>query len=72
MTTQQVVLVKSEDIPDIWYSLKPLFEEALDHSTGELLPADLLKQLLNEREYLNLYLMYLKLLFSQFLKTFWI
>ena len=52
MTTQQVVLVKSEDIPDIWYSLKPLFEEALDHSTGEILPADLLKQLLNEREYL--------------------
>jgi hypothetical protein len=52
MTTQQVALVKPEDIPDIWYSIKPLFEEALNHSAGECLPAHLLQDLLNEREFL--------------------
>ncbi len=52
MTTPKVILVKPEDIPDIWIDVKPLLEEALAHSVGELHTSDILRMLLNEKEFL--------------------
>ena len=52
MTTPKVLIVKPENIPDIWPDVRPLLEEALEHSVGELHPSDILRMLLNEREFL--------------------
>ena len=52
MTTPKVLIVKPENIPDIWPDVSPLLEEALEHSVGELHPSDILRMLLNEREFL--------------------
>ena len=52
MTTQEVILVKPELIPDIWPRVRSLIGEALDHTIGELHTSDILKMLLNEKELL--------------------
>jgi len=52
MTTREVLLVKPEFIPDIWFKVKPLIDQALDHSIGELHSSDIMKMLLNEEEFL--------------------
>ena len=45
-------LVTPKEIPYIWVSVKPLIEKALVHANGEMLSSDILKLLLNNKEYL--------------------
>ena len=52
MTTQEVLLVKPEFVPDIWSRVRSLIDEALDHTIGELHSSDILKMILNEKEFL--------------------
>ena len=50
MTTQEVILVKPEFVPDIWSRVRPLIEKALDHSRGELHSSDILRTILNKKD----------------------
>ena len=52
MTTQKVLLVEPEFVPDIWPRVRALIDEALDHTIAELHSSDILKMILNEREFL--------------------
>ena len=52
MTTQEVLLVKPEFVPDIWSRVRSLIDEALAHTIGELHSSDILKMILNEKEFL--------------------
>ena len=52
MTTQQALLVNTEDVPDIWFKVKPLVDSALEHSRDELNSYDILKMILNEKGHL--------------------
>lgn len=52
MTTQQVLLVKPEFVPEIWFTVGPLIDQALSHTIGELHSSDILKMILNEKEFL--------------------
>ena len=52
MTTQKALLIKVEDVPDIWIKVKPLVDSALEHSRNELNSYDILKMILNEKGHL--------------------
>lgn len=52
MTTQKALLVNPEFLPDIWFSVRPLIDKALEHSVGEITSYDILKFLLNGKEFL--------------------
>tara|TARA_R100000808_G_C2131679_1_gene140755 strand:+ start:153 stop:566 length:414 start_codon:yes stop_codon:yes gene_type:complete len=48
----QARLVYPNEIPQMWFNVKPLIEKALVHANGEMLSSDILKLLLENREHL--------------------
>jgi len=48
----QARLVYPNEIPHMWFNVKPLIEKALVHANGEMLSSDVLKLLLENREHL--------------------
>lgn len=50
--TIQAHLVEPEDIPYIWFDVKPLIDKALKHSNGEIFTKDILELVLQKRQYL--------------------
>tara|TARA_R100000008_G_C3571433_1_gene162389 strand:- start:1157 stop:1570 length:414 start_codon:yes stop_codon:yes gene_type:complete len=48
----QARLVYPNEIPQMWFNIKPLIEKALVHANGEMLASDILKLLLENKEHL--------------------
>jgi|TARA_R100001082_G_C4302706_1_gene133150 hypothetical protein len=45
--TTNFFLIKTDDVENIWFGVKPLIQKALDHAEGALTTTDVLKLVLN-------------------------